>query len=118
LVPGGSLTVVLIWETDAEIEENYMVFCHLLSTSGELVAQRDGPPVYGVRATPSWRAGEVIEDSYEIFLGEDLASGEYELSVGMYDAASMERLPAYNASGERLPQDRIVLGSIHIQAPN
>lgn len=115
--PGGSLTVVLVWETDAEIEKNYMVFCHLLSAGGELAAQRDGPPLYGVRPTPGWRIGEVIEDSYEIFLGEDLAPGEYTLSVGMYDAESMLRLPAYAAAGERMPQDRIVLGSIHIQSP-
>jgi hypothetical protein len=116
LVPGSSLTVVLIWKTDQKIPENYMVFCHVTSTKGELVAQRDGPPIYGVRPTPSWRAGEVIEDSYEIFLGDDLSPGEYELSVGMYAPESMERLPAYDASGERLPEDRILLGSLLVQA--
>jgi hypothetical protein len=118
LVPGSSLTVVLIWKTDQEIPENYMVFCHVTSIKGELVAQRDGPPIYGVRPTPSWRAGEVIEDSYEIFLGDDLSPGEYELSVGMYAPESLERLPVYDATGERLPEDRIPLGSLLVQAPD
>jgi hypothetical protein len=117
LVPGSNLTVVLIWKTDQKIAENYMVFCHIMSTSGELVAQRDGPPIYGVRPTPSWRAGEVIEDNYEIFLSDNLLPGEYELSVGMYASESMERLPAYDAAGERLPEDRIPLGSLLVQAP-
>jgi hypothetical protein len=117
LVPGGSLIVAPIWESDGEVKENYAVFCHLLSESGELVAQRDGPPIYGVRPTPGWRAGEVIEDSYEIFLGADLAPGEYELSVGMYDAETMERVAAYGAAGERLPDDRIVLGTLRVEAP-
>ena len=116
-VPGESLTVVLIWESDGQITENYAVFCHLLDASGKLVAQRDGPPVYGVRPTPGWRAGETIEDSYEIFLDDDLAPGEYQLSVGMYDVDTMERLAVYDASGERLPQDRIVLSSLRIEAP-
>jgi hypothetical protein len=112
LVPGDSLTVVLIWESDGEVKENYTVFCHLLSADGELVAQRDGPPLYGVRLTPSWRAGEIIEDSREVFLDGDLAPGEYELSVGMYDAETMERLAAYDAAGHRLHEDRIVVGSL------
>jgi hypothetical protein len=117
LVPGDTLTAVLIWESDGQIEGNYTVFCHLLSASGELVAQRDGPPVYGVRPTPGWRAGEVIEDSYDIFLDGDLAPGEYELSVGMYDPDTMERLAAYAADGERLPEDRIVVGSLRVEVP-
>ena len=112
LSPGDSLTVVLVWESDGEVKENYTVFCHVLSASGELVAQRDGPPLYGVRLTPSWRAGEIIEDSREVFLDSDLAPGEYELSVGMYDAETMERLAAYDAAGHRLPEDRIVVDSL------
>jgi len=115
--PGDSLTVVLIWESDGEVKENYTVFCHVLSASGELVAQQDGPPIYGVRPAPSWRAGEIIEDSHEIFLDGDLAPGEYELSVGMYDAETLERLAAYDAAGHRLPEDRIVVGSLRVDAP-
>lgn len=116
LAPGDSLTVVLIWESDGQIAENYAVFCHVLSADGELVAQRDGPPVYGVRPTPGWRAGETIEDSYEIFLGDDLAPGEYQLSVGMYDVDTMERLAVYDAGGERLPQDRVVLTTLRARS--
>jgi hypothetical protein len=115
LHPGDTLTVVLLWETDAELQDNYSVFCHLLSANGDLVAQRDGPPIYGVRPTPSWRAGEVIEDSRDIFLSDTIPSGEYELSVGMYDLETMQRLPARTSAGERLPADRIVLGTVHVQ---
>jgi 4-amino-4-deoxy-L-arabinose transferase-like glycosyltransferase len=117
LAAGDSLVVALTWQSETEIKEDYNVFSHLLSASGELVAQRDGPPIYGLRPTSTWRAEEVIEDSYEVFLGSDLAPGEYELSVGMYDVDSMERLPAYSSAGEPLPEDRIVLGSVRITAP-
>jgi hypothetical protein len=118
LAPGDTLTVVLFWESDGEVRENYMVFRHVLSTSGELVAQRDGPPVYGVRPTPSWRAGEVIEDVCEIAWDDELAPGEYEISVGMYDAESMIRVPARNADGEPSLEDRIVLSVIRVEEPS
>jgi hypothetical protein len=117
LAPGDTLTVVPIWESDGEVKRNYTVFCHLLSIGGDGVAQRDDPPVHGFRPTTTWRAGEIIEDSYDILLGTDLPPGEYELSVGMYDVTTMERLPAYNASGERLPEDRIVVGLLVVGTP-
>jgi hypothetical protein len=35
----------------------------------------------------------------------------------MYDPETMERLAAYAADGERLPEDRIVVGSLHVGTP-
>jgi len=116
LAPGETLTVVPVWKSDGMVEKNYTVFCHVLSTSGDLVAQRDSPPIYGFRPTTTWRAGEIIEDSYDIPLDGDLPPGEYDLSVGMYDIETMERLAAFNAAGERLPEGRIVLGSLTVKA--
>jgi len=115
LKPGDTLTIVLVWRSDGEVKRNFKVFCHVLSASGELVAQQDGVPLYGVRPTPTWRAGEEIEDSYEIQLGGDLPYGEYELSVGMYDAESMERVTVYDASGSRVPDSRIALGWVTVE---
>jgi hypothetical protein len=112
LSPGDTLTVVLFWQSDGQVKENYTVFCHLLSASSELVAQHDGRPVLGIRPVPSWRAGEVMLDSHPVALSADLAPGEYELSVGMYDLETLQRAPAYDGAGERLPDDRIVLHSL------
>jgi hypothetical protein len=116
--PGGTLTVVLFWESDAELKDNYMVFVHILSGDRELCAQHDGPPIYGVRATPTWRVGEIIEDGHVIRFGGDLAPGEYELSVGMYDLETSQRLPVYNASGEPLPEDRAVVSTLTARVKN
>jgi hypothetical protein len=116
--PGGTLTVVLSWESDAELKDNYMVFVHVVSEDGQLCAQHDGPPIYGVRATPTWRIGETIEDGHVIRFGDDLAPGEYELSVGMYDLESSQRLPVYDASGARLPKDRAVVSTLTVRVEN
>lgn len=118
LHPGDSLVVVLFWESDGKVRGDYVVFSHLLSPSGGLAAQHDGRPIRGVRPAPSWRAGEVIEDGHLLQLGDDLAPGEYELSVGMYDPETMQRVPAYDASGERLPEDRVIVGMVRVQVPD
>jgi hypothetical protein len=97
------------------VVENYTVFCHLTSDSSELVAQHDGRPVLGIRPVPSWRPGEVMFDSHPLALSADLAPGEYELSVGMYDLETLERAPAYDSASERLLHDRIVLGTVRVQ---
>jgi hypothetical protein len=115
-IAGETLTVVLVWRSDGQVGESYTVFCHLLSSDGELVSQRDGPPISSVRPTATWRAGEAIEDSYDLFLDDELEPGDYELSVGMYDSQSLDRVPAYGADGRRLPEDRIVLGTVQVTA--
>jgi len=115
LSPGETLTAVLYWRSDGQVETDYHVFCHVLTEDGELVSQQDGVPIAGIRPTSTWREGEVIEDSYEIILGADLAVGRYELSVGMYDFESMERLRVFGPDDARLPDDRIALGWVSIE---
>jgi hypothetical protein len=113
---GDTLTVVPIWTSDGRVNQWYSVFCHLISSEGQLVAQQDGAPLGGTHPTVIWGAGEVIKDSYDVYLDPGLPSGEYELSVGMYDPESGERLPACDADGVRLPEDRIVVGTVQVVA--
>jgi len=117
LAPGDTLTVVPVWTSDGEIGESYKVFCHVLSCDGELVAQQDGLPLNGIRPTQTWRKGEAIEDSYEIAIGADARADTYKLSVGMYDPTTMTRLPACDAAGERISQDRLVVATLRIAEP-
>jgi hypothetical protein len=112
VIPSGELVVRPYWKSDGQVERSYKVFCHLLSGDKELVAQRDDFPVGGSRPTSTWQLGEEIADRYTIGLDRGAAPGRYELSIGMYDPESMERLPAYSAAGERMPNDRIVVGTI------
>jgi hypothetical protein len=114
VIPSSALIVRPYWTSDGQVEHSYKAFWHLLSADRELLAQRDDLPLGGSRPTPSWQPGEVIEDRYKIDLGRDAEPGHYELSLGMYDAETMERLPAYTATGERVLNDRIVLGVVEV----
>jgi hypothetical protein len=46
---------------------------------------------------------------------EGVAAGEYRVAVGMYEEGSGERLAAYEPDGERLDQDRIILGQVEVK---
>jgi hypothetical protein len=90
---------------------------HLLDAEGQLAAQRDSVPVHAERPTWSWWENEVIQDEYALAIDPALPSGTYTLSVGIYELPSGARLPAMKATGERMPEDRIVLGEIRVEAP-
>ena len=114
LTPGGELNVLLVWRSDGQAEENYMVFCHLLAPDGTLVAQQDGPPIYGVRPVPSWRAGERIEDIHVIDVPERLPPGPYTLAVGMYDLETMVRLPI-RVADDSTDRDHLVVDTLPVR---
>ncbi|MCD6301917.1 MAG: hypothetical protein J7M15_00135 [Anaerolineae bacterium] len=111
---GETLVVVPVWSSDGAVPESYTVFCHLLPSKGELVAQSDGLPLVGHRPTTTWRANERLVDSYQIALPEDLTPGTYELSVGMYLRETMTRLQVTGADGETLADGRAVYGDIEV----
>jgi 4-amino-4-deoxy-L-arabinose transferase-like glycosyltransferase len=113
--PGDTLEVTLYWRANAEIDRCYKVFVHLYNEEGSLVGQRDQIPGLGIRPTTSWEPGEVVADRYHVEIGAGVASGVYAVAVGMYDAETGERVSAFGPNGERLSQDRILLGELNIR---
>jgi hypothetical protein len=112
--PGDTLTVLVYWRADSEINGDFTVFTHLLSAENELVAQQDNVPLIGIRPTTTWRKGELLEDPYLISTDSSLPTGTYLLSVGMYDTETLERLPVYDAFGELVPDARAVVGVVEV----
>jgi hypothetical protein len=110
-----ALTATLFWQSDGRLTGDYHVFVHLLDSDGQLAAQHDSVPVEGRRPTWNWRDTEIIQDEHVLIT--NLSPGTYELSVGMYDLITGERLPAISPSGERLPEDRIILEEIRVTTP-
>jgi hypothetical protein len=116
VAPGDLLTAVLIWETAREIDQSYTVFTHLLAPDQTIAAQQDNIPLYGIRPTMTWLPGEEMEDVYGLQIDEALPPGDYELSVGMYDTKTIERLPVYDPAGNLVPEAGVVLGTIRVTA--
>ncbi|MGD2148106.1 MAG: hypothetical protein PVH41_15555, partial [Anaerolineae bacterium] len=64
--------------------------------------------------TTTWEPGEVIEDRYKIEVGRGAEPGPYQLSLGMYDSETLERLPVVTDAGERVLNDRIVAATVTV----
>ena len=110
LRPGETFRLRLYWEAAKPLGTSYNVFVHLYDRDGRLVAQRDSPPGGGAWPTSSWQPGDVIEDEYQLPVPADLPAGEYTLAAGMYDLATMRRLPLVEGPG--LGDDRILIAKL------
>ncbi len=110
--PGKSVSITLYWRCERQVGANYTVFVHLLDPGGHVQGQQDLPPMGGRAPTGGWVAGQVIVDRYVVPLSDDAPPGKYQIEAGMYDPRTMIRLPAWDARGGRLPDDRVLMGEI------
>jgi len=96
--PGERLWLVLYWEAMAAMDKDYSVFVHLVDDRSVTITQRDSYPGAGNDPTRSWRAGQCIQDTYPLDVPVTLlAEGPCRIRVGLYDYATMQRLPVYKA---------------------
>jgi mannosyltransferase len=113
LDPGSALRLTLFWQATDRVKTSYTVFIHLTDAQDRIWAQRDSVPQGGDFPTDEWMEGDVIIDRYSILPRAEIATGEYVLSVGMYDASTGQRLPIY-ADDQRLEGDRLLLGLVRV----
>ena len=119
LTRGGTVALTLYWQAQQPIEQRYKVFTHLLgevfnADSGSFLwGQQDNEPVSGTRPTSTWRSGEVIVDRYAIPLSPSMPSGGYAIEVGLYDPATVERLPVLDDQGQAVA-DHVILTRVAI----
>jgi len=81
----------------AELGERPSVFVHLLDLPGSVVRTFDYP------VPASWKVGEPVVDRVRLHqsaLAPPLPEGEYQLTVGVYDAASGVRFPLSGGRSE------------------
>jgi len=108
-MPGGQVKLTLYWHARQRVSIDYTVFVHLLDEAGEMRSQRDSQPVGGAYPMTIWSPENVILDHYLVPLDGDAPSGRYRLAIGLYDLATMQRLPAFDSAGRRLEGDRLLL---------
>jgi len=92
------LILTLYWRDLRQVDQPYVVFNHVIDANGQIVAQTDGRPQAGSPLMTCWQPGEVYLDRHVIPLGSQVASGQYRLSIGLYDAQTGARVPAINAA--------------------
>lgn len=113
--PGQVVHVKLSWRSLAPLDTHYTVFVHLTDASNRLWAQHDSPPVGGSSPTSSWQPGERVSDNHGLALPPDTPPGQYEIELGLYHAATGQRLPMLREP-EGPAEDRIVVGPVIVVA--
>jgi hypothetical protein len=108
-VSSDSLALTIYWQALRRMQASYKVFVHVVDpVTNAIVAQDDSVPRHWTSPTNTWQPGEVVEDTLTVPLS-GVAPGEYQLFIGLYDAATGERLAAFSTDGQRQPNDSVLL---------
>jgi hypothetical protein len=113
--PGGTVQLILIWESLLPASGDYTVFTHLYDEADRLWGQKDSQPLGGAYPTTHWQTGETIVDRYTITVDPQAPPGEYRVAVGMYDPATGQRLPIAAQPGALLGNDRVLVTSVRVE---
>lgn len=118
---GDRLLVRVYWYALEETEINFSSFLHV-STGGPPVAQIDKLHPGGRAIREWWSPDGYIVDTYDLYLPQNLAAGEYQLYVGLYtcelmpadDCGNGYRPTIMNGEGENVG-DTVPLGTIQVK---
>lgn len=108
LNPPGGNTLTLAWQAARPINLDYSIFVHVLDAQGQLLGQVDGVPFDGLYPLTHWRPGQIIEDA-RLLPPATPGAPPAAITLGIYDPATGERLPAVDSQGRSLPQDSFTI---------
>ncbi len=109
----GDFELTLYWRAKTAVENDYTVFVHLVGQEGKLWGQSDSVPMQGMYPTSAWLPGQLVEDRHVIQVDPAAPSGSYQVLVGLYDPATLERLEAVGPEGP-LPEGAVTLTELRI----
>jgi len=95
----SEISFTLYWYAESTITNDLTVFVHMIDSSGDIVAQADGPPSHGYWPTSEWEPGIAVSDHHNLVHDIDTSREAHTIIIGLYDPASGLRVPAYNSSG-------------------
>ncbi len=109
IAPGETLKFTLFWKADGPASNYWSVFTHLLDQEDNLVGQHDKVPYGGLYPPDRWWPGQLVDDKFEITISEDAHVGDYDLTFGMYDFITGERLRLHTSSGKDIANNQLHL---------
>ena len=88
VAPGATLSLNLYWQALADVQGDYLVLIRVSDQAGQVWAQARERTVAGTYPTTFWREGEILRDPYDLPLSAEAPPGQYQLTVGLVDAAT------------------------------
>lgn len=109
--PGDVLSLMLYWQAEGRMTEDYHVFVHLTNQESPPVAQGDKAPADGDWPTWAWEPAYPIADSYSVLVPPSTPPGIYEVRVGLYRLRDFWRVPVQGDSSASYT----VLGRVQVR---
>jgi hypothetical protein len=89
----GQLIVTPSWDVRGQPAADYQVFVHVIDAAGRTIAQVDVAPGGGdAPPTSAWQPGQQIAVPLPLALPDDLPAGAYQVTFGVYDTQTGQRL--------------------------
>jgi 4-amino-4-deoxy-L-arabinose transferase-like glycosyltransferase len=95
------LQVDVYWSAETGVQRPVVTFVHVVLAE-ELAGQSDLPPGQGYWQPHWWRPGLIVRDRHVVHLSRPADVSRQQLLVGIYEAHSGRRLPAYTSTGTHL----------------
>lgn len=142
--PGAWVYLASYWTTLRPPDANYKIFVHWIDAQGQRAAAFDhypfevreayqlvdmavnprylaegrtlpgNYPASGMLPTRLWLPGHTLKETFTMQVPPDLAPGEYEIRMGMYDEASMAQLGVF-AEGDPTNLGYVTLGTVRVE---
>lgn len=111
--PGDLLPVTVYWESLAPMETRYRGFVHLVGPDGARWGQHDDDPACRLLTT-EMRPGQRSSRQFRLPVDPATPPGNYQIVFGLYDPATLQRLPIWDNLAGQSPGDSVVLGQLTI----
>jgi hypothetical protein len=105
----STIELITYWQVLRAADPPLAIFVHLLDAHSVVVGSYDGlsiPPT-------SWEPGDVFTQWHSLSVEPTAAAGEYQVELGLYSPATMQRLPIFQ-EGEAIA-DRLLLSPIQVK---
>jgi mannosyltransferase len=112
--PGETIYLALYWRTRGAVEGNYTAFTHLLAQDGTLYGGWDRQLGGEFYPSSQWPAGDTLREEYPLVVSPEAPPGRYQIEVGLYLSATMERLPVLEKNGQPV-ETKVLLCEMQVE---
>ncbi len=99
LLDAQTVQVDLVWQKTAVDPTNQIAFLHVLGPDG-LITQADAPPGGAYWFPHWWQEGQLVQERRLLMLREPFDPALHTIQVGLYDPATLDRLPVVGTDGD------------------
>ena len=114
---GGAVSVRACWTALTPMDVDYTVFAHVIGPESSRVGERHTYPGLGRYPTSAWPVGSAFCETYVVHV-EDWAPAplQYRVELGLYDAATGQRLIAQTA--DQQVSDPPIVSAVSVEPSN